>query len=352
MARCRHCRDLWRRQAEPDAYAIHPECLAIHDGAASSIVPGSGPVTSFGWLDVNGPPVAFARGPVPLAGGTGVLDATATDLDRGMAGTKAIAELLERQTAYLRPRAPVRLQMDSDTEGARWSVQARSLVDGEGVLIPAERFVLASQTSSSGPGSGDSTGIAVGPGSRAAVVAGLLESVERAGVAAMYRGAPTWRVPTAHLTGPFVGALNRQGWWIDVVGCEYIGFAVAVCVASHVEFRRSIGGAAARSDVSAAVEAAAAEAYMKSIAFPDSGRVIAAATGLLGTEEIWPDLPGPATAQAPTADPLEIVRRSGRDAAVVDRGNPLIDAIGWRAAHVVLLDEPTTSGSFLEGLLR
>jgi ribosomal protein S12 methylthiotransferase accessory factor YcaO len=194
--------------------------------------------------------------------------------------------------------------------------------------------------------------MAVGLTVRAAIVAGLQESVERAGVAAMSHEAPTWRVRADNLSGPFIAALTRHGWSVDVVGCGYAGFAVAICVASHDKYLCSLGGAAARLTVDGAVEAAVAEAYMKSTAFQNISRAITATVEFLATEELWHDLPSPERNHISTLDPIESMRQSGRDAAVVNRGNALLDAIGWCAAHVVLLDEATAPGPLFARLLR
>ena len=65
----------------------------------------------------------------------------------------------------------------------------------------------------------------------------------------------------------------------------------------------------------------------------------------------WPKLPGPADDVPDDRDPLDAVAASGVRMAMVDRGNALLDAMGWRAAQVAVVDPAQSAHPLLSGLL-
>src|SRR5690606_29782523 len=109
-------------------------------------------------------------------------------------------------------------------------------------------------------------------------------------------------------------------------------------------------GAAAGSPRLAAGKALA-EAYMKTVGTrADSGATVPSLvrSTLAGR---WPMLPVPTIHDADDRNPLEAVSESGVLMAMVDRGNALLDAMGWHAVQVVVVDPPRPSSPTLSGLL-
>lgn len=337
MTECRHCQALWWRHGQRDAEAVHPACPSGHP-TSGPIGVGPGPITAFGWLRTDGPPVAFAQGPAPLLDRGVLLDATATDLDPDLAAIKAVAELLERQTAFLRPRAPIRLDA---SDPLCWQVEARVITGGDPVLVPMTRFMLSTLGTDGRQDGSDSTGMAAGQSSRSVIVAGVLEVIERDGVDAIDRAGPAWRLDTTQLSKPYRSAVRRNGWAIDAIGVWQAGLAVCVCVASDES--RSVVGAAARTDPRAAGDAALTEAYAKTVGLRGDNCASVPMAPPIPTGDLWPCLPSPLAVDR--ADPLSAVHRSGVPLAMVDRGNALLDAIGWRAVQVVRLGESPTPGN-------
>lgn len=357
---CPLCARLWRVDPHDVDASRHPCCLGMHEGE-TSIKIGLGPVTEFGWLHSSGPPAAFARGPDPVValsdrtdsplGFTGI----GTDQDRSLAATKAVAELFERQTATLRPRAPIRYDASAsvthevafaDVESTgEWWLETRSLRDGRAVLVPSGRFVPASQRNSVADACGDSTGMAVGVSRWHAVVAGLYEAVERIAVPLMLRDGPAWRMAARDVATGHRQALADDGWHVDVVGSGYGGFSVSVCVAARTDIDTVLGGSAARTSLREAAAAATMETYAKSLAFR-SNSPARANSSVIGAVDIdWHGLPYlHDDGENRSVDPFELLRSGPLDAVFVDRGNPLLDGLGWSAAHVVLLNPPDTTG--------
>ncbi|MFG3343517.1 YcaO-like family protein [Streptomyces sp. NPDC048018] len=303
------------------------------------------------------------------------------DTDRAHAGRKAVLELLERGCAFLRPRAPLRYgsprelglhdtghgtgartgtHVDADaSDTPRWWVEARSLCDDRIQLVDADRYVLASCG-----GRGDSTGLAVGPDLAGAVGHGLREAVERDAVRAMVEGGLPVRACAAET--PYAVALRRDGWTVEAVRTTHLGFPVAVCAATRAS-GPTVGGCAAGTTPVHAVESATAEAFMKSLAWaspsagargatragggrravrgpgdgamtcgPGTGRPASVRSAgvhgfRLGEAVVFGEHPEPVA-----GEPARVLAAAGGDAVLVDRGNPLLDALGLRAAHVLL----------------
>ncbi|MFF9425106.1 YcaO-like family protein [Streptomyces sp. NPDC014746] len=339
---------------------------------------GPGPLSAFGYLDTepHGPFVAHARGPAygldPVdvrgpAHDQRLLHGTAVDTDRALAGTKAVLELLERGCAFTRPRAPVRYgtprEIGSSCTGTEapdtpgWWVEARSVCDGRAWYVAADRYVLVSCG-----GRGDSSGLAVGHDWVDTAGRSLRESVERAAVRAMADGRLSVRLwaedgpdPTAT---PYAAALGRAGWKVQIVTTTHLGFPVALCTATGPN-GPTVGGCAAGTDPARAIASATAEAFMKSLAWTSAGtgetRVVATGVHGFRLDEavVFGDPPEP-----PTGEPGQVLAAAGGDALLVDRGNPLLDALGLRATQVLLRlpAEPSPPGSRrvgqLEELLR
>ncbi|MFJ9574833.1 YcaO-like family protein [Streptomyces sp. NPDC101191] len=367
----------------------HP-CCAAHPwaGEAGVLETGQGPLHTFGYLrdGPRGPFVAYARGPAygrRPAHGEALLHGTAADVDRAHAGRKAVLELLERGCAFLRPRAPLRygsprelgspdadhgtgtrtdtgITTDADASHTpRWWVEARSLCDDRIRHVDADRYVLASCG-----GRGDSTGLAVARDLAGAVGHGLREAVERDAVRAMTEGRLPVRACTADT--PYADALRRDGWTVEAVRTTHLGFPVAVCAATRAS-GPTVGGSAAGTRPVHAVESATAEAFMKSLAWvarsegargatrtgggrravrgpgagamtrgPGTGRPVSVrAAGVhgfrLSEAVVFGEPPEPLT-----GGPARVLAAAGGDAVLVDRGNPLLDALGLRATHVLL----------------
>ncbi|MBV7674095.1 YcaO-like family protein [Streptomyces halstedii] len=381
MIKCRTCAELWGYERESPTPLPHPCCVA-HPRARTAAVleAGQGPLSAFGYLgdERHGPFVAYARGPAYGREPVGVrgparsqgpahdrrlLHGTAVDTDRTLAGTKAVLELLERGCAFTRPRAPVRYGSPREIgpsctgtdapDTPRWWVEARSLCDGRAWHVAADRYVLASCG-----GRGDSSGLAVGHDWAGAAGRSLREGVERASVRAMADGRLPVR-PCAADT-PYAAALRRDGWRVEIVATTHLGFPVALCAAT-APTGPTVGGCAAGTGLAHAVASATAEAFMKSLAWTSAGTggtrargaagvagatraagalgaarpVSVAAAGVhgfrLSEAVVFGDPPEPLT-----GEPGQVLAAAGGDALLVDRGNPLLDALGLRATHVLL----------------
>ncbi|MET9537352.1 YcaO-like family protein [Streptomyces sp. NPDC006553] len=375
MIKCRTCADLWGFDRDSLTPLPHPCCVAHPRSRTAAVLEtGQGPLSAFGYLGTErqGPFVAYARGPAYGLEPVGVqgpahdhrlLHGTAVDTDRTLAGTKAVIELLERGCAFTRPRAPVRYGSPReigpsctgtgapDTPG--WWVEARSVCDGRAWHVAADRYVLVSCG-----GRGDSSGLAVGHDWADAAGRSLLESVERAAVRAMADG----RLPVLSCTADttYAAALRRDGWRVEIVTTTHLGFPVALCAATAPTgptgpTGTTVGGCAAGTDPAHAIASATAEAFMKSLAWTSAGtgRTRVAATGVhgfrLGEAVVFGDPPEPLT-----GEPGQVLGAAGGDALLVDRGNPLLDALGLRATQVLLRlpGAPSPPGSRRDGRLE
>ncbi len=346
MTECPHCRGLWERQGEVGAEAVHPLCLASHMPQAPLKV-GPGPVTGFGWLTTSGPPVAFARGPAPAVARPVLIDATGTDPDPDTAAAKAVAELLERQTTYLRPRAPIQLR--PDTTRASWQVEARLLPSGEAFALPVEHIALPVPKPLQASGGASPSGMAVGPTSRRVIEFAVLEAAERAGLASMDGGGPSWRIADLDPADPYVEAVGRDGWDVDVVGTGYADLSVAACIATSGDW--CVLGAAAAVTPRLAAGKALSEAYMKTVGVRVGNCATVPSLARSTLVGLWPELPAPPALAPDDRSPLDLVYGSGALMAMVDRGNALLDAMGWRAAQVVVVDPPRSVRAPFSGLL-
>lgn len=276
-----------------------------------------------------------------------LIDATGTDLDPDTAAAKAVAELLERQATFLRPRAPIRLR--PDTTRASWQVEARLLPCGEAVALPFEQIAFPTAKPLQTSDGVTPSGMAAGPNGRQVIEFAILEAAERAGLVSMDSEGPSWRIADLEPSNPYLEAVWRDGWSVDVVGTEYADLSVSACIATRGDW--CVLGAGAAVTPRLAAGKSLSEAYMKTVGVrADNGAAVPslARSTLAG---LWPELPAPPALAPDDRSPIDVVSGSGVLMAMVDRGNALLDAMGWRAAQVVVVDPPRSIRTHLSRLL-
>ncbi|WP_434045371.1 MULTISPECIES: YcaO-like family protein [Sorangium] len=362
-------------------YYPHPECLrhppivaaagpALDVGPAAPIKellrlpspPGS-PAIAVATLD---PPRAMP--PSPRLVGRGV------DWDPELAALKARMEAIERYCACMPPRAPlhwgtpeafasrVPAAVAAPAGQPRWWCQAQEIAGSAERVIPLEYVQLASLCAVRAPlVRADSTGMAVHVDRQKAIAAGLIEALERAGLAQMWSRGASFRVEAPAFPEPsrrLVDACRRQGYRpTALLATPAQGFTACMALLRRQDTSPGpalVCGAGGGWSLAFAIERALMEAYaqlqhaievypsMPSPGLPhphdhflfyhDEAR----AAGLLAdwNVEAAPearDIPAaPAGEEAPRPAPPAL------GALVVDRGNALTDHLGLSALQVLL----------------
>lgn len=391
-AKCPSCRGLWAAEAgafagttrhSAHASVVHPDCLEHleHPCGVELRLPLTSPPEGMSVHAPDGPllgqrvieekaaglwssdvvltvPGGTRKYPAIVGGGVA---STADD-----ALTLGWIEALERRCSLRRPRArlvfagrpPGPTLRPVATESPTWWAEARTL-DGSAAWVPLQDTVLASQWRGKSLSTTDSTGMAAHTSKASAILHGLRECVERAGLHHWWtqqgsrRCSVHSRVATALLRGSSL-ALPRsecEAWHVQIGAWHVAG--CLIFTETSEGFTAAFGGGAALDD-DAAVRAAWKEAFQMHTApqltiARDGQLVFGAAVGHTSVADDFrvrfltdfpasSDCPKPAEAGADTTEwdmVASLLKAIDRPVATVDAGDGLTDALDLHVLRVV-----------------
>lgn len=381
MERSYWCDGCWRRSQNNDETGVpHPTCDAhLRDGTTRlQPVPVGDrmPIAAISGIAIDAPYVICAHGVALTPSGT-LLPVTGTGvhLCESDAARSAIYEVLERQSLYTPPHAPLRyataLQLPQAAtvtvlDRPQWWIEAKRCgPDGgeEGWWIPLAWTTLPS---ASVPGQAperyvDSTGAAVHNDRESAIEHGLLEWRERQILRSWCRSEHGFKAEPAELPpllGPYREILAAAGARLRLV--ILVGSPTVAIAAIFGRCGRAVGGAAAAATEDQAAIRAVAESYGKAVG---AGVISGARTPTVTAETVsasdvhealktlacLPPSPSPAAAQRIISGPEPLDHTSH---FVVDRTSPALSRYGVFAVQVVASDPVSPWGGEFGATLR